>query len=246
MSRWIRCYGRRASPTVRLLCFPHAGAGATAYRLWASGVPSSVEVLAAQLPGREDRLDEALPGDVRELANQLVQELSGTLDQPYALFGHSMGALIAFEFASLITIRNEKRPIRLFASGYGAPHAHRSTSRLHELPLNELIRELERQGGTPEAVLRDPDLMAIYAPVLRSDLAMCARYEFSGASRLDIPITVFGGDRDIAVSSTLAAWSELTSSTFDLRIFPGDHFFPKTARQLLLDAITHELGLAHE
>lgn len=153
-----------------------------------------------------------------------------------------MGALLAFEFARRVAKADLPAPIHLFVAGYGAAHAYRPTSRLHLLPRHELIAALERTGGTPLAVLYHPELVDRFIPILRADMALCDNYRDCGEGPIVTPISAFGGTYDPEVGQEqLAAWSQLTTSTFRLRMLPGDHFFSVAARRSLLDAIQSDL-----
>lgn len=225
-----------------VLCIPHAGAGPSVFRPWALEAPEPVEILPLQLPGREARREEPIPTEVPELADALLEGLEPALHRPYALFGHSMGAILAFELARRIEKSRLPKPLHLFVAAYGAPHAYRSPSQVHLLPRRELIEELRRRQGTPEAVLANSELMGYYIPILRADLALCASYRHHHEGALATPISAFAGedDRD-PPPDAVAAWAGLTTGAFKFRLLPGNHSFPSTARPVLLEAIRSDL-----
>jgi medium-chain acyl-[acyl-carrier-protein] hydrolase len=240
---WTVCFDPRRALSVRLLCLPRAGAGASSFRGWGRELPDWLEVHAVQLPGREGRFREPLPHHVGALADDLAQALDQLTDAPYALFGHSMGALVAFELSRRLEAAG-RAPLRLFVAGYGAPHVYRSTTRIPAMSHDEVVEELRRTPVTPDSVLADPGLMRIFVPIVQADLRMCVRHEYddTDAVPLAVDVSAFGGMEDDDVApDVVAAWADLTTGSFRLRMLPGGHFFPVTARVALLEAIAGDL-----
>lgn len=164
------------------------------------------------------------------------------LDRPFAFFGHSMGALISFELARLLRREHKQHVTRLFLSGRGAPHLPEREPTTYNLPEPEFIQELQRLKGTPQAVLEQPELMALMSPVLRADFEICQTYEYVPEPPLECPITAFGGLQDEEVShQQLDAWRAHTNTSFSLRMFPGDHFFLHASAPVLLRLIAQEM-----
>lgn len=228
---------------LRLFCFPHAGGGATTFQPWVGEVSPAVELCAVQLPGRETRLGEAHPGSLRNLVSQLSTELQPLFDVPFAFFGHSMGALVAFELTRQLRRRGQPMPMRLLVSGRPAPHISHGAPSIRSLPDIEFIREVSRKyNGIPRAVLDEPELLALVTPVLRADIAMVEMYAFVQEDPLGVPISVFCGIDDTSVDfEELDAWRQHTSMSFRLELLPGDHFFPHTSREMLLASIGRDL-----
>jgi medium-chain acyl-[acyl-carrier-protein] hydrolase len=161
---------------------------------------------------------------------------------PFAFFGHSMGGLIGFELAHELRRQHRLVPLHLFVAGHRAPQLPDRAPRLHHLPEAELLSQLRRLNGTPEAVLQDADLMQFFLPVLRADFAVCETYSYSVRPPLPCPISVFGGLQDPRVRyDELAGWREQTRSAFRQRMLPGDHFFLHSAQEMLLQALTQDL-----
>jgi medium-chain acyl-[acyl-carrier-protein] hydrolase len=172
------------------------------------------------------------------------EALQSSLDIPFALFGHSMGALIAFEFARHLRNENGPEPVCLIVSGRSAPQSETTDPPTHKLPDPEFIENLRKLNGTPEAVLQSSELMSLMMPQLRADFELCETYLYSAQEPLRIPIRAFGGLDDREVSrEKIEAWKEQTSRSFNLKIFPGDHFFIHSSRELILQAIYRELLL---
>jgi medium-chain acyl-[acyl-carrier-protein] hydrolase len=223
-SRWLP-FGPGHAKGIRLLCLPHAGAGAATYRAWGAGLPPEVGLCPIQPPGRESRSFEPPYRHVAPLVADLVDELDGILDTPYAVFGHSVGALVAFELVRQIRRSGLPMPMHLFVSGRHAPHLSSDQEQLRDLPTDELARTLAALGGTPSQVLADPDLLESIAPLLRADFSVNETYEYTVEAPLDVGITAFAATADArAERSQVAAWREHTSADFQLYLLPGGHF----------------------
>jgi medium-chain acyl-[acyl-carrier-protein] hydrolase len=227
---WIPYRWPRPTARVRLLCLPHAGAGASIFRAWADGFPDDVEVAAVQLPGREARIGEAPIAAMRDLVPRLTDAVRPYVDLPFAIFGHSMGALVGFELARELRRRSLPRPFHLFASACRAPQFP-DRDVVHHLPDAELVAHLRALGGASEAVLANDELMQLVLPALRADAAVTETYAPTDEPPLGCPITVFGGREDPKTAHPeLDGWREHTLGAFALEYFPGDHFFLQSAR----------------
>jgi medium-chain acyl-[acyl-carrier-protein] hydrolase len=237
----VTCQRPSPQAALRLFCFPYAGGGAYIYRNWAGHLPAIIEVCAIQLPGRGNRIREASFTRMEPLVQEAAKELAPLLDKPFALFGHSMGAIIAFELARLLRRQHGKEPAHLFASGRVAPQVPREDRQTYNLPEQEFIDELRRLDGTPKEVLEHPELMQVMSPVLRADFETVQTYEYRAEPPLGCPITALGGLQDADVTREhLEAWREQTTGPFSLRMFPGGHFFINTDEAMLLQAIARE------
>jgi surfactin synthase thioesterase subunit len=221
---------------MRLLCFPYAGGSAIVYRDWPQHLPSSVEVVPVELPGRGTRSKEPLFDDLCQIIDGMIEEMSSLVDLPFAFFGHSMGAAIAFEMARRLRNDGLREPGHLFMSGRRAPQRDASTT--HDLPHDEFIGMLRKLGGTPQEVLADAELMELMIPILRADFRASQSHKFLAGKPLGCAITAFGGLQDTEVRrEDLLAWKEQTTSKFAMHMLPGDHFFLNTARIKLLGLI---------
>jgi pyochelin biosynthesis protein PchC len=222
--RWIRRYRAAPEAAVRLVCFPHAGGGASYYRPLAMTLSPAVEVLAVQYPGRQDRVSEPGIDDFAELADRTTAVLRSTVDRPVALFGHSMGSLLAFEVAKRLEA-DGVAPLVLFASakrppGRPDPELPRSTTD------EELIAEITALDGTEARLLDDEDMREMFLPALRADYRALASYRPEPGHRLACPVVAMTGDDDDRVSVDEAAlWASHTTGGFDLHVFPGGHFY---------------------
>lgn len=222
-------------PGVRLFCLPHAGSGAAAFYRWKRLLPATIAVCPVQLPGRERRISEAPMTDARGLAAALLTALGPWLDRPYALFGHSMGALLAYELCRQAAAAGLPGPVCLFASGRNAPQWEPAHRDLHLLGEEAFLAELRaRFGGSQEEVLGDPELRDIFLPVLRADLQVVETYEYVAGPKLACPVAAFAGVEDASVSEAgLQAWGECTSAGCVVERLAGDHFYHLGSRELL-------------
>ena len=237
MGAWIIRPRPRPHATYRLFCFPWAGGGASAYAAWGDLLPQHVELCAVQPPGRENRLQERPFVRLAPLVSAIADEIARQATVPFALFGHSMGGLIAFELARRFTAAGLV-PQHLFVTGCGAPHFRRLRAPLHQLDDPALLRALRRFDGIPAWALDEPELLEVIMPVLRADLELFETYNYTTGDPLPCGITAFGGTEDRAVLPLeIAGWERHTASEFVLRLLSGSHFFITTQRALILEVI---------
>lgn len=235
---------RKANPKahLRLFCFPYAGAGASLFRTWGQDLPSWIEVCPIQLPGRESRYVELAYERIEPLVEALSGGLEPFLDQPYAFFGHSMGALIAFELARVLRARNRRLPSYMFVSGSRGPRRSNPYPSTLGLPDEQLVRELSNMGGTPEGILQNPEILKFLLPTIRADFALCETYAYRSSAILDFPLKVYGGRNDVKVTEEdLQSWGLETSAGCRVAIFDGDHFFVNSCRSAVLKDLSDVL-----
>jgi medium-chain acyl-[acyl-carrier-protein] hydrolase len=210
-----------------------------AYRGWADWLPASLEVCSIQLPGRATRFDEPLVTRLDFLIQGVASAMLPHLDRPFMLFGHSMGALLSFEVARFLRRSHDRLPAHLFVSARRAPQLPGNGPIMYNLPDAELREELRRLQGFPEEIYQLPATMDMIIPILRADFEACETYVYSPEPPLACSITALGGLRDRRVGAdALRGWGEQTCREFDLRMFPGDHFFLRSSRMLLLRTLT--------
>ena len=172
----------------------------------------------------------------------LAEAIRPWLNIPFAFFGHSMGALIAFELTRRLRQQYGCEPEWLFVSGRRAPQMAKGDPITYNLPRDELIAELRQINGTPQEVLEHEELMELMLPLLRADFQLTQTYEYVADVPVRCPITVYGGLEDYEVGrDVLLPWREQTSFRFGLHMLPGDHFFLRSSQSLLLSLLTREL-----
>lgn len=241
-SQWFRALSRHPRCRARLFCFPYAGGSAAVFRAWPADLAPDIEVYPALLPSRGPRLSESPLKRISSMAERLAADIRPHLDRPFAFFGHSMGALIAFELARRLREEAGVEPAHLFVSACRAPQIRDPDPPVHNLPDAEFIEHLRKLNGTPAEVLEHPELMALMLPLLRADFEAVETYRYAAGPRLGCRVSAYGGLADTSVKrEDLEGWREMTDGEFVLRMFDGDHFFIHQAPQQLLRTLDREL-----
>lgn len=228
---------------LRLFCFAYAGGGASVFRAWPDGLPREVEVCAVQLPGHESRIGEAPHRRLGPLVSALAEAIEPHLDRPFAFFGHSMGALVAFELARELRRTSRPQPASLLLAAFRAPQLPNPNISIHHLP-DEMFTVVLRAEGVSEEVLRNSELMAALLPTLRADFELCDTYRYTSQAPLGCPLSIFGGLADVRVDAgDLDGWRLHTTGPSRVAMLPGSHFFLHSAQDALLAEITQDLHL---
>ena len=232
-----------AAPAVRLFCLPFAGGGASTYAAWPALFPDGVEVCPVELPGRLTRWSEKPFDRADPLVEALATALAGELDGPYALFGHSMGALLAFELARTLRRRGAAEPQVLFVSGGPAPHLPRRWEQIHDQPDDVVVARLRDLGAVPEDVYAEPELLELLMPTIRADFSVVETHVHRPEPPLGCPVVAFAGAEDREVPpDQVAPWHQHTTGSFTRQVLPGGHFFLHNARTALLDTVRAALA----
>jgi len=238
------CVAPRLNPRarLRLFCFPYAGGSASIYHLWHKRLPSEIEILPIQLPGRADRIQEELFRRIPDLVPVVSRELLPELGRPFAFFGHSLGAILCFEVARQLRRSGKVLPKCLFVSGRRAPQIPDSDPPCYSKSDADFLTDIDELKGTSPEVRNNAELMQLLLPVLRADFELVETYEYVQEPPLACPIVAFGGTDDEETSGgMLQAWQGQTSNTFTLHALEGGHFFIHSREDDLLQLLYAEL-----
>lgn len=243
LNGWLRPPKEEPGALVRLFCFPFGGGGASTFREWGAELGPEIEVWPVQLPGRETRWREPAYNKVSALLPGLGEAVAPYLDRPFALFGHSMGALISFELARHLRRLGLPQPVHLFVSARRGPQVPDRLPPIHALPQDQVVEQLNRRyNGIPQAIMESENLLNLFVPIFRADLELTETYQYTQEPPLACPISAFGGLADHQVTLTdHAAWGDQTTGAFTLRMLPGGHFFLQETRTRLLAALSSDL-----
>lgn len=229
----------RPDAALKLVCLPHAGGGASSFTRWLDLFPPEISPVRVQLPGREDVASQPPLRRVHDVLAELLPQTRQLLGTPVALYGHSMGALVAFEIARALSAEG-RSPVHLFVSGRRAPHLPARKATIHHLPDEEFAVALVDVGGLPESA--SPAFRRYALPIIRADLEVAEEFDYRPEPRLDCPITAFYGSADPIVDvDQVEAWAKETDSTFDIHSFAGDHFFNQSHRAAIAALIAAAL-----
>jgi medium-chain acyl-[acyl-carrier-protein] hydrolase len=213
-------------PALRVFCFPYAGAGPGMFRAWAGRLGADVEVAGIRLPGRESRWSETPHRDWPHAVADAVETLTARLDRPYVLFGHSFGAMLAYEVARAIQLLGLQLPRALVLSGCRSPQIAPVSDTPWNAPSETLWRWVADMEGTPAGVLADEGLREAFEPVLRADLQLAEVWRNSPEVALDVPIVTFGAaDDPVAPPWALEGWADFGARGCERVEFAGGHFF---------------------
>jgi medium-chain acyl-[acyl-carrier-protein] hydrolase len=218
--------------------------GASMFRTWPAGLPADLDVCAIQPPGRENRLREAPFQSITDIVEGLLPALLPELDRPFALFGHSMGAVVACEVARALEAQGAPLPLQLIVSARRPPHLPGVETPISGLPDAQFLAEVQsRYGGIPAELLAEPEILALLLPGLRADFTALETHKPPPRSPLPFSITALGGSEDrLTPHHHLHAWGGETLAGFDVRLFSGDHFYLNPRRSEVLSAISELLA----
>ena len=238
---WVSVFHPGSDEAPRLVCLPHAGGSASFFFPVSRALAPAVEVLAIQYPGRQTRHHEPGIETIGEFADHVFAVLRDLDDRPLAFFGHSMGAIIAYEVALRMRDSGRPAPMRLFASGRRAPSRYRD-ERIHTGTDAEVTAELRTLGGPHADLLADPEVLAMFLGAIRTDYRAVERYRHDPDRLLDCPITVLTGDADPRVSTDEARdWARHTTGPTDVEVFTGGHFYLIDHAARVIDLLARRL-----
>ncbi|WP_298510486.1 thioesterase II family protein [uncultured Kordia sp.] len=210
---------------INLFCFPFAGGNKYSYRDYEKFIPSNIKLIPIESAGRGMRFSEKLPSSIEETVADYYDQIKDYLQEPYAIYGHSMGSLTGFLVAKKILEENLNPPLHLFFSGRAGPSAKDKDVKRHTLPKKEFIEELKTLDGIPEEVFNDEDLMELFEPILRADFKAIETYTYTSSEAINIPISVAIGKEEKVTLEEAETWQEESLHPVKIKQFPGKHFF---------------------
>ncbi|NGO69523.1 thioesterase II family protein [Streptomyces boncukensis] len=238
---WIRRYHESRGTGPALVCCPHAGGSASAYFSLSAALSGTADVLIAQYPGRQDRIGEAPLEDIGQLADQLAEALAPWQERPLALFGHSMGSVVAYETALRLE-RSGHGPVGLIVSGRAAPSVRQDRG-IHRLDDAGIAAQLAELAGTPQALFEDPELLETVLPPVRADFRAVETYQDLSGGAVGCPLSAYCGrdDTDVPRDGFLA-WGGHTTAAFRTELFEGGHFYLQDREREVAQAIARDLA----
>jgi pyochelin biosynthetic protein PchC len=228
-----------------MICLPHAGGSASFYKTWSDDLPDTIDFCSVQYPGREDRINDPLIDEMDRLVDQIVQVLKPMHDLPLVLFGHSMGASVAYEVAQRLESLDGQQITHLFVSAHPAPHCQRHDS-VHLLDDDAIVAELYALGSTSSVLFDHPELRDLVLPAIRNDYQLIEKNYCPHLGRLlNCPVTALLGCSDSeATVEEMQGWRACTHHNFELRMFPGGHFYLVSYRREVVDEIVRCLRVS--
>ena len=241
-SDWFVTFKPKHNASMRLFCFHYGGAGVSIFRSWANDVIDYAEVIAIQLPGREERYNEPLLKNIQSVVEELSLNFNEYTSKPFIFFGHSLGALIAFEFARELRRKGMPQPMHLIVSGTKAPHIIHEKPPIHSFLDEKFIRELKKYNGIPHSIIENKELISIFLPAIRSDFCIYETYEHKNECPLSYPITALGGLSDDTFDrKNLIEWKDQTGHSFKHCFLAGNHFFIKDSYKEVIAIVNSTL-----
>lgn len=240
---WFRLMSPERPCEINLVCFPYAGGSASVFRRWHCGLPDHVAVYGLEMPGRSVRFREPLVRSSSALIPQVGAALLAHIDGPFAFFGYSMGAILAFETARWLREMHGVLPIHLYVAAMSAPHLPAAKQMRHTLGDESFWSGIKHLNGTPEELANNAEFIEVILPILRADVQIVETYTYTASRPLSCPITALAGsaDRDCP-SDTVVKWRAHTSARFRFQMFSGQHFFIRTEEQAVLQLLSADLA----
>lgn len=226
-SKWIFRPNNNSNAKIRLFCFPYAGSSSViSYKFLAESLPRTIDICLIELPGRGLRMSENPESSINPIVTGISREIKDYLDLPFIFFGHSMGALIAYELAYEIQHHYNQKPYKLYISSHRAPFSKKETKIMHKLEEREFKSELRQMNGIADEIWENEELLNIVLPIIKNDFKLCETYIYNARDKLNCEIVAFGGKNDPDVNEeNLMEWNKITSNRFNIRLFEGNHFY---------------------
>lgn len=219
---------------IDLFCFPYAGGMANFYKEWSNFLPKIISVKPIEYPGRGTKSKQLCLQRLCQLLDVLEKEITPKIQGPFAFFGHSLGSIVSYELAKRLKMTISRIPICLFLSACPPPRKVMSITSINRLDDSHFIKEVESLNGIPRELVSDPEFLTSFLPIIRADFGLLDDYQPDLKDKIDSPITVFGGEQDPFVNAEdLQSWSNETTGSTSMHVFPGDHFYLRSPQDLL-------------
>ncbi|MFQ3243617.1 MAG: surfactin synthase thioesterase subunit [Arenicella sp.] len=240
LNQWLPKLNAMPSSKARLFCFAFAGGGASVYSPWQSLLGDHIEVCPIQLPGREERIRETCLTSIDDVLDQLMPLMTSSLDKPFLVYGHSLGAHIAYAFIDRIKREFGKSPQAFLVGAQRSPDIPYPYPSVLGATQQQLHQVLSKFDGMTARVMQSEELMELMMPVIKADLQLCESLQYCGELALDGPVIAFRGTRDRAISAAcMAGWSQHSKNQYQYEEVDGDHFFLKTHGNHVVEKIRH-------
>ncbi|UII27565.1 alpha/beta fold hydrolase [Fulvivirga maritima] len=226
---------------MKLILLPYAGGSKNSYRAFESIKSHNIEFITPELPGRGTRIGQAPLLSIQGMAKDVLEQVQHLISEPYAIFGHSMGALVAYELCKLLIEQERVLPVRAIFSANGAPYLSRPNRKISQLPDQEFFHSLKGYSGLPEELIRNPKAFHLFSSYIRSDFKAVETYRYYKSLPLPIPLSVLIGSDDYVTPGMAYAWSKETRKDFDVQVFTGDHFYIFSNKDLLIKYFEQKL-----
>jgi surfactin synthase thioesterase subunit len=227
----------------RLICFPFAGGNKYSYLSWNSLIPEHIEMMAFEGPGRGDRYSEPLLEDMEHVLEDYWRQVNSLLNEPYAFYGHSMGAMVSFLLSKRAIEEGYAAPKHVFLSGRVPPTWPDEGDKLWRMDYDGFWAGIKAYGGSPEELLKRPELMQLYEPMIRADLKSLDSYNHPADARaLNIPATVLLGTREKVTMESAPDWQKQFQNPIQIHQFEGNHFWILQHGPQIIDIINKALS----
>ncbi len=242
--KWFSPQRQSQAARINLFCFHHAGGAASFYKQWPGAMSPQVQVIPVQMPGREARYGEAFSTSIEDMVSELMLHKDVFSNKPYAIFGHSLGALFGFELARRLAARDGPAPRFLVASGHGGPRRHAADEKLHILPDDKFISRMrEKYGGISDEVMASEELLEFLLPRFRADIGIAELHASQDDHPVRFPVVVMHGRNDKSVSiEDVNGWQSKTMGKVSIHEFDGDHFFVETNESQVIGVVNKLLA----
>lgn len=242
-NKWFFTLKEKPESQIRVIALPFAGGGPSAFHSWHPIFSDNIELIVINYPGRETRFTEKPVNDPEEMVSEIVNSLSDYSDKPFVLFGHSMGAMLAYFVTCELQRKQLMMPEILFVSGMRAPHIASRSEPVKQMNDEDLVNSLNKYGGMPAELFKNKELLQIFLPIIRADLEMLGRVPVEKSDNVNVPIFAYGGELDQTFTKDdLQQWDQYSDVEFKLHLMPGGHFYINQHRNELLRAIEDDIS----